>query len=159
MKRLVVSVVALVLVLGTARATWAQTPAEPPVPADLTKIKKVLEQPQALKIDSKQIKFYSEVVAKKPTFANFLGKFDLKNGPVPGAGMTHAEFVGMVTPKDLYSSTGITATDMLQVALTNYAGHALIRKIQQVYEAKHADEILAIRAQIDRELAALAGIR
>ena len=101
---------------------------------------------------------FQEMVAKLPTFESFVGTFDLKNGPVPRAGMTHQEFLNMVTPKELYSSAGITATEMLQFALTNWAAQEIIRKgLKELHAARTEAEIRAIRERINRELAALAG--
>ena len=133
-------------------------PQDPALPVDVEKIKNALERPDSLKLDDSQLRFYATVTAKVPTFEDFVGDFDLKNGPVPRAGMTHQEFLNMVTPKELYSSAGITATEMLQFAITNWAAQQVIKKgLQEIRAARTEREIQAIRERINRELAALAG--
>jgi hypothetical protein len=79
------------------------------------------------------------------------------NGPTPrGNPMTHAEFLNMVTPREMYSSAGIKPTEILQMALVNWVGKALISKgLAEIANAKSQREIEEIRARIDRELAAL----
>ena len=72
--------------------------------------------------------------------------------------MTHNEFLGMVTPREMYSTAGIRPTEMLQSAIVNWLGHALIKKgWKELSEARSEREINEIRARIDRELAALRG--
>jgi len=135
-----------------------QKPADPSLPVDVEKIKTALERPNTLRLDDSQLRFYATVTAKVPTFEDFVGDFDLRNGPVPRAGMTHQEFLNMVTPKELYSSAGITATEMLQFANTNWAAQQVIKKgLQEIRQARTQREIQAIRERINRELAALAG--
>lgn len=135
-----------------------QKSADPSLPVDVEKIKTALERPNTLRLDGSQLRFYATVTAKAPTFEDFVGDFDLRNGPVPRAGMTHQEFLSMVTPKELYSSAGITATEMLQFAITNWAAQQIIKKgLQEIRQARTEREIQAIRERINRELAALAG--
>jgi hypothetical protein len=56
----------------------------------------------------------------------------------------------------MYSSAGITATDMLQFAATNYAAQTLIHKaVEEIKHAKDQKAIAEIQARIDRQLAAL----
>jgi hypothetical protein len=70
--------------------------------------------------------------------------------------MSHQEFVNMVTPKELHSSAGITATESLQFALTNWLGQSLIKKaLADIQQAQSEREVEAIRARITQELAAL----
>jgi hypothetical protein len=58
----------------------------------------------------------------------------------------------------MYSSAGITASEQVQGAITNYVGQALIRKaLEELRQAKDAHQIQAIRERIDRELDALTG--
>jgi hypothetical protein len=155
----------------TSAQTPATTPATPPVtiqtpvpatdidlPVDLTRIRRALNSTSAARLDETQLRFYLEIIAKQPTFKEFIGSYDLKNGPVKGAQMTHQEFLDMVTPKLLHSSAGFTATETLQVALVNWAAQTAVKKaVNALRNARNDDEVRAIRAQIDRELAALRG--
>jgi hypothetical protein len=144
--------------------TSSQTATEQPTqgalamtPAQLEKIKKALASPDILRRSDERLRFYMEIVARQPNFQDFIGSTDLKNGPVAGAPMTHQEFLNMVTPKQMYSQAGIKPTDLLQFALFNVAAHAAIDKIKEMRAAHEYERVQAIRAQIDKELAALRG--
>ena len=70
--------------------------------------------------------------------------------------MTHQEFMAMVTPKELYSSGGIRASELLQWSAVNVLGFGLLKKaFNGIRDAKSETEIREIREQIDRELEAL----
>jgi hypothetical protein len=70
--------------------------------------------------------------------------------------MTHQEFLNLVTPREFYSSGGITAMETLQFALTNWLGQTLVKKaIEDLQNAKTEREVDDIRARINRELEAL----
>jgi hypothetical protein len=134
----------------------------PPVtPAQMERIRRALNQPAGLKLDERQLRFYLEIVARRPTFAEYAKGFDFINGPTRrGNPMSHQEFLQMVTPQEFYSSAGITALDQIQLALTNYIGQSLIRKaLEELKQAKSDHEVQAIRERIDRELEALTGAR
>jgi len=137
------------------------TPAngQPRLYIDLNKIKTALATPPAVDFTERQLSFYVLIYAKQPKFTDFIGKFDLKNGPVPHSAMTHQDFLNRVTPKELYSgSGGITAMEALQWAITNMAAQTIIKRgLEDIRNARDASEIRSIRARIDRELAALAG--
>ena len=139
-------------------------PAQAPEPVPLTpvqvdRIQRALSQPQGLKLDEQQLRFYLEIVARQPTFAEYARGYDFVNGPTRrGNPMSHQEFLSMVTPKEMQSSAGITASEQVQFALTNYVGQSLIRRaLEQLKQAKDAREIQEIRDRIDRELDALTG--
>jgi hypothetical protein len=62
----------------------------------------------------------------------------------------------MVTPRELYGSGGITASEILQFTATNWLGQLLIRRgLEELKEAKTEREAREIRERIDRELRAL----
>lgn len=136
-------------------------PQDPPpaLPVDLQRIKGALTTPVRVKFDDGKIRFYTETVAHAPiSFKALAVNFDLRNGPVPGAGMTHQEFLTMVTPKELYGSGGIKPLETLEWGLVNYVGWWAIRKLyKELSEEKDERRREAIRKQIDRELAALRG--
>ena len=130
--------------------------------AELSQIRLALSQPAVLKLDERQLRFYLEVMARQPvrfSVQDFFKGYDLVNGPVKrGSPMSHQEFVSMVTPKELYSSAGITAIESLQFALTNWLSQSLLKKaLEDVREAKTDREVQEIRERIDRELEALRG--
>lgn len=136
-----------------------QTP--PTLPVDISRIKGALEAPVRVRLDDGKIRFYAETIASGgPTFRQLSVNFDLRNGPVPGAGMTHQDFLTAVTPKELYGSAGIKPLETLEWGLVNYAGSWALRKLytelSQTRDERRKEEI---RRQIDRELAALRGGR
>jgi hypothetical protein len=147
---------------------WALTQAQatpPPaqqgqLPVDMAKIREVLRQDPQLRLDTDQVRFFVEIIGRIPTFEEIVGDYNLKVGPVPGAGMTHEEFLQMVTPRDLNSTTGITALETLQVALTS---HALISAVKRAYEeykqARTERERREIQRRIERELQELERMR
>lgn len=157
--------------MGLAPAAWAQTaPPDPkptppqtavaPTPAQLPvnvdKIRTALDRPQPIRINDQNLRFYAEIHPPEVSFMSLVGDFDLMKGAVPGAGVTGREILDMQTPRELYSSAGITATDMLQFAATNYAAQSLIKKaVEEIRQAKDQKEVAAIQAKIDRQLAAL----
>jgi hypothetical protein len=143
-----------------ASNTTPSAPATVPITeADFNRIKKALSSEPALNINDDQLRYYVQVLAKQPSFAEFVKGFDLMNGPTRrGNPMSHQEFLQMVTPKELYSSSTITAVEVLQSALTNWIGQTLIRRaISELKEAKSDREVQEIRDRISRELAALQG--
>ncbi len=127
--------------------------------AALARIRKGLSADVTFKLDDRQLRYYVQILAKQQTFSQFTKGYDWKNGATRGGNpMTHQEFVNMVTPKEMYSSAGITPTDLLQFSLTNWLGQALIKKaLNDITKARTERELREIRTRIDRELAALRG--
>lgn len=143
---------------------WAQTssPPTPPateLPVDLGRIREGLAQPiPAKRFDDGRLRFFAETQEKLPSFEALTFGFNLFHGPVPGAGMTHQDFLNMVTPKYLNSSGGIRAIETLEWGLVNYIGQWTIKRLyKELTEAKTALRKRQIQQQIDRELAALKG--
>jgi hypothetical protein len=139
------------------KAAPAQTPTPPaPLPVNVDKIRTALDRPQRIHISDQNLRFYVEIRPPEIGFMSFVGDYDLMNGPVPGAAITGRDLMNMQTPKEMYSSAGITATDMLQFAATNYVAQTLIRKAaDEIKHAKDRKAIAEIQARIDRQLAAL----
>lgn len=132
----------------------AQTPATP-LPVNVDKIRTDLQKPR-LNINEDRARFYLEVHPPPISFMSLVGSYDLRKGPAGGAALTMREINQMMTPREMYGSAGITATDLLQFAATNYAAQTLIKRaVAEIREAKTQQEVAAIRARIDRELAAL----
>lgn len=122
------------------------------LPVDMSKIREALKQNPQLRLDSDELRFYVSIIGRIPTFEEIVGDFDLKNGVVPGAGMTHEEYLGMVN-SDLRTSGGITALDTLQVALTSYGLISMVKKAYEEYKlAKTEREKRLIQERIEREL-------
>jgi hypothetical protein len=140
----------------------AQTASTEPPPAlsvDLDRIKQRLSIPVRVRIDDGRVRFYAEVTAPKgPTFKELTVNFDLRNGPVPGAGMTHQEFLGIVTPKlRYYSSVGEGLKALAWGVGAQAAWWAINKLYIELKETKDERRAKQIRDQIDREIAALRG--
>ena len=159
---------AVAVIVSLASPAFAQTTDPPPStqviqaperPPNLDRIREAVNRPPEIKIDNGQLRIYVEVIAKWPRFDDLVKGYDLMNGPVArGNPMSHAEFLNMVTPRELHSSGGIKPTEILTMALVNWAGKAVITKgLEAIANAKSQREIDEIRARIDRELAALRG--
>lgn len=135
----------------------AQAPPRASADQSLDRIREAVAKPPAIVIDNGQLRIYMEVIAKWPSFAEMAKGYDLINGPTKrGNPMTHQEFLSMVTPKEMYGSAGIKPVEMLEFAITNWLGQAIIMKgLEALRNAKTEREIAEIRARIDRELAAL----
>jgi len=135
-----------------------------PLPVDLEHIRKEAGKQPAVKLDDQRLRFYVLILAKQPnfSFSETVGEYDLMNGPTKGgAAMTHKEFLSMVTPKELNELFGATSGSsfaMLQAAIMNAAGQALIKKaVQQLRHARSEGEVQEIRQRIDTELNSLYG--
>jgi len=127
-------------------------------PAELERIKRRMQLPPTLKLDDQQLRYYVQILAKQQSFAaSFASGYDWKNGATRGGNpMSHQEFLSMVTPREFYSSGGITATELLQGAIVNWLGQALIKRaLDDISQAHSEKELREIRDRIDRELAML----
>jgi hypothetical protein len=133
----------------------------PPTPSQIARIQRALDQPPGLKLDERQLRFYLEIVQRLPTFAEYSRGYDFLHGPSGGGNpMTHDEFVRMVTPKEMYSTAGISPGLQVQWALTNWIGQALIKKaLEELKQARDENQIREIRERIERELDALTGVK
>jgi len=147
---------------ATAAAPKASDPSQdvPDIPltqADLDRIKKSLSNPPILRLDDNRLKFYIQILAKQPQWSEWVKGYDFMNGPTKrGNPMSHQEFLNMVTPKEMYGSGGISAPEMLTMALVNYFGKKAITKgLKEIGETRDQKKIAEIRARIDAELAAL----
>ena len=126
----------------------AQVQAEPPaqgsqangstieLPVDLDKIQKAISRPPAINPRSDRVVFRVEVFAKKPSIEDILGPDYLK-GPVPHGGMTHQEFLNMVTPTEYRGYSMFTNKEGLMVAATSLALQwALMKAVDKLKDAK-----------------------
>jgi hypothetical protein len=139
---------------SSAKPATAQDP--PPLPVDIEKIRQGLKRPQPIHIDDQRLRFYVEVRAPEISFMQLVGNYDLMKGPVPGAAITGRDIDRMISPREMYGAAGITATDLVQFAATNFAAQALLRRAaEEIRAAKSQKEVNDIRARIDKELAAL----
>ncbi len=126
------------------------------LPVSLERIQRALSQPPAIHLKGERLVFRVEVIGKKPTIEDILGPDYLK-GPVPAAGgMTHQEFLDMVTPKDVQGYAAFSNGEALTVAATSFALQwALLKAIHKYEDAKQDREREAARKEVQDALAEL----
>ena len=153
-----VPIVLLVFALAAAPgAALAQAPPEPPpqasgepiqLPVSLEKIQKAIARPPAIKPRTDRTVFRVEVFAKKPTVEDILGPDYLK-GPVAYGGMTHQEFLNMVTPNEFKGYSIFTNKEGMMVAATSVALQwALLKAIDKLKEARNERAKEAARKEV-----------
>ena len=99
--------------------------------------------------------FRVEVLGKKPTIEDILGPDYLK-GPVPNAGMSHQEFLDMVTPKDVQGYAAFSNREGITVAATSFALQWALQKAIHKFETAQQDrEREAARKEVQDALADL----
>jgi hypothetical protein len=151
---------------GSWDAGQQTTPAKPAEPSDLPvsleRIQKKLERDPAIKVDKLPLEsarglptFRILVDAPKLTTEQILGP-DFLRGPVPATGMTHQEFLDLVTPTDVRGYAAFTNEEGITVALTSLALQwALKSALQELREAKDERAREEARKEVKEALDAL----
>jgi hypothetical protein len=88
------------------------------LPVSLDRIQRALSRPAAIQPRSDRPVFRVEVFAPKPTVEDILGP-DYLIGPVPYGGMTHSEFLNMVTPTEFRGYSMFTNKEGMTIAATS----------------------------------------
>jgi hypothetical protein len=146
--------VLLVLLLGAQ-----QPPPSPPaedLPVSIDRIQRALAAPPAaIELEEQNPVFRLEVFGRKPTVEDLLGeRFWI--GPTPYGGMTHQDFLSMVTPQLVQPYAGFTGGHLLaQAALTLAETWALKAAIKKFRSAINNREREAARKEVVEALAAL----
>lgn len=129
------------------------------LPVSLQRIQRALSRPPALRLVGDKPVFRVEILGRKTTIEDILGPDYLK-GPVSYGGMTHQEFLSMVTPKDVQGYAAFNNREAFTVAATSIALQwALQKAIHKYQEAKKEREREAAREEVQDALAALAKAR
>jgi len=125
------------------------------LPVSLDRIQRALSAPKPIQLKEQHPVFRLEVFGKKPTIEDMLGeKFWV--GPTPYGGMTHQEFLDMVTPKLAQPYAGFTGKYLLaEVGLALAEQWALKQAIRKFRDAKEEREREAARKEVMDALAAL----
>jgi hypothetical protein len=90
------------------------------LPVDMGRIQRALANTPKLRFDKNERPvFRVEVFGEKPTIDDILGP-DWSKGPVPYGGMTHQEFLDMVTPKDVQGYAAFSNKQAATVAATSF---------------------------------------
>ena len=135
-------------------ATPSSAPAEN-LPVSLDRIQRALAAPAPLDLKEQHPVFRLEVFGKKPTLEDLLGE-RFWVGPTPYGGMTHQEFLNMVTPKELQPYAGFTGNYLVaETLLTLSEQWALKQAIRHFRDAHGERERQAARKEVLDALAAL----
>ena len=125
------------------------------LPVSIEKIQRALSRPPAIRVTEQRPVFRVEVFGRKPTIEEILGP-DFHRGPVAYGGITHQEFLNMVTPKDVQGYAAFTNKEAAVVAVTSFAlQYALAKAIKKFQEAKREIDRKAAKREVDEALAAL----
>ena len=122
------------------------------LPVSLSRIQRALSRPPAIRLKGERLVFRVEVLGRKPTIEDILGPDYLK-GPVPYGGMSHQEFLNMVTPKDVQGYAAFNNREAFTVAATSFALQwALQKAIHKFETAKQEREREAARKEVQEAL-------
>jgi hypothetical protein len=125
------------------------------LPVSVERVQRALSRPPSIKLRGEQPVFRVEVLGSKMTIEDILGPDYLK-GPVPQSGMTHQEFLDMVTPKDYWGYAPYTNREGFTIAATSLMLKWALQKAIHKYEtAQHDRDREAARKEVQDALAEL----
>ena len=126
------------------------------LPVDVDRIQKALANTPMLRFDEKSRPvFRVQVFGDKPTIEDILGP-DWANGLVPYGGMTHQEFLKMVTPEDVQGYAAFSNKEGATVAATSFLLQWTLQKaIRKFQESRDDRERDAARKEVMDALNAL----
>ena len=151
-------------VSGSAPADPSRTEPDSPsdtddqsdLPVSLNRIREKLSEPPAIKLDAQGGVYRVAVVGRKLTIEDILGPDYLKGPmPPPAGGMTHQEFLNMVTPQDVQGYAAFSNKEAVTVAATSFATWALLKAMHKFEEAKEEHAREAARKEVQDALAEL----
>lgn len=147
---------------GQAEAPKAERPPEPQEidwPVSLERIQEAISRPPAIKTTGARPVFRVEIFAKKPTIEDILGP-DYLIGPTPYGGMTHQEFLTMVTPAEYRGMGVFTGGEALTVAATSIGLQwALMKAVDKMKKAQTERAKDAARREVLAAMDELAAAR
>lgn len=125
------------------------------LPVSLDRIQRALSTPAAIDLKEQHPVFRLEVIGRKPTLEDLLGeRFWI--GPTPYGGMTHQEFLDMVTPKLAQPYAGFSGKYLVaETALAIAEQWALKSAIKKFQSALTDREREAARKEVMDALASL----
>jgi hypothetical protein len=146
------------LLAGQQASTPPSTPA-PELPVSIDRIQRALSAPPAIELKEQSPVFRLEVFGRKPTLEDLLGeKFWI--GPTPYGGMTHSEFLNMVTPELARPYAGFSGGHLVaQTVLTLAEQWALKQAIKRFRSALTERERASARKEVMDALVALEDAR
>lgn len=125
------------------------------LPVSIARIQRALAGPPPLDLKEANPVFRLEIFGRKPTIEDILGE-RFWVGPAPYGGMTHQEFLDMVTPKLAQPYAGFTGKYLVaETALTLMEQWALKSAVKHFRDAKGEHEREAARKEVLDALTAL----
>jgi hypothetical protein len=125
------------------------------LPVSLDRIQRALAGPPPIKLSEEHPVFRLEIFGRQPTIEDILGE-RFWVGPVPYGGMTHQDFMNMVTPQLAQSYAGFTGKYLLaETALTLAETWAVKTAIKKFQSARSDHDREAARKEVLEALAAL----
>jgi hypothetical protein len=129
------------------------------LPVSLDRIQQAISRPPAIKPSTSRPVFRVEVFAKKPTIEDILGP-DYLRGPVPNAGMTHQEFLNMVTPAEFRGMAMFSNKEAITIAAASIALQwALAKAVDKLRDARDERAKDAARREVIDAMNALEAAR
>lgn len=146
------------LVIAALLAFQQPTSSPPPaedLPVSLDRIQRALAAPPPIELKEQNPVFRLEVFGRKPTVEEILGeRFWI--GPTPYGGMTHQDYLNMVTPELARPYAGFTGGHLAaQALLTLSEQWALKQAIKKFRSALNDREREAARREVMEALTAL----
>jgi hypothetical protein len=118
------------------------------LPVSMERIQEALSRPPAIKPSTNRPVFRVEVFARNPTVEDILGP-DYLRGPIPAGGMTHREFLDMVTPSEFRGMGVFTGKEALTIAATSIGLQwALMKAIDKLKDAHNERAKEAARQEV-----------
>jgi hypothetical protein len=142
---------------ATAQPPASGEPPATPVPVEdlpisLDRIQRGIAQPPAIRLQIDRPVFRTEVIGKWPTIEEMLGP-DFARGRANYGGMTHQEFLNMVTPKDVQGAAAFSNAEAMTVFGTSFALQWILQRALQRYRAAQTErEIEAAKREVDEAL-------
>ena len=125
------------------------------LPIDLDKIQRAVARKPAIRLETERSVFRIEIFGRTPTIEDILGRDYLK-GPAPYGGITHQEFLNMVTPRDVQGYAAFDNKQALTVAATSLVLQwALQKAVQKYKDASEGRAREAARREVEEALAEL----
>jgi len=121
----------------------------------LERIQKGVTKPQGIKPTENRQIYRVEIFGAKPTIEDILGP-EFWRGPAPYGGMTHQEFLDLVTPKDVQGYAAFSNAQGMVVAATSIGLQwALQKALDKFKDAKNERAKEAAQKEVQDALDAL----
>jgi hypothetical protein len=125
------------------------------LPVDIERIQRALAQAPAIRVEGNKPVFRVEVFGTKPTVEDILGP-EFWKGPVAYGGMTHQDFLNLVTPKDVQGYAAFSNGEAAAVTATSFLLKWAVQKAIQKYKDARSERAReAARKEVEEALADL----